>query len=413
MRVLKITDSFPYPPDTGGKIRVWHLLKEVAQHHEVTLLSLLDSADELRFLPEMQQQCDIHVETVIKQRNRSKVKVLRNLSKAILKGQPPQNGVNFYDEMARKVQDVTSDQFFDIIDIETSAMASYVEFVKNSCTQELKSCARSMRFISLQDVGASQYKRILKLQSDLFSRFWIWVNWIFLRFWEPMYMARRFDKCIVVSSLDKNLLYKANSLLDLAVVPNGVDVTQYKTLSDPFESNVILFVGLMDYEPNVDAVLFFYHEILPLIKSKIPDVHFLVVGKHPVADVRALASDPIVEVTGYVESVLPYYQRACLSVVPLRAGGGTRLKVLESLALGRPVVSTSIGCEGLRVKHNENIRVADTPADFSDEVVGLLRNPALRRHLAHRGRELVEAEYDWRAIAARLLSLYDKALCGK
>jgi glycosyltransferase involved in cell wall biosynthesis len=205
------------------------------------------------------------------------------------------------------------------------------------------------------------------------------------------------------------LLRRANPALDLAVVPNGVDTVQYTLLPESSGSKKILFVGDMHYPPNVDGAVFFCKEIFPLIKQHIPDAKLLIVGSEPANAVRALAGDDV-QVTGYVNSVVPYYQESGVSVVPLRAGGGTRLKILESMALGRPVVSTVLGCEGLAVTHGENILIADTPADFANQTAQVLNGGKGRQRLIANGRRLVEATYDWQIIAQSLLQVYDEII---
>lgn len=399
MRILLVTSNLPYPLTTGAKIRVWHLLKRVAQHHDITLLSLLDSPDEVQFLPHLQQYCQ-RVEVVVKQRQRSRKKLLLRLLRTILKGQPPRNAIAYYEEMEHKVKEVTGSQSFDIIHIEQSHMAPYIEFMNGS--------ESAARLVTLYDVGAVQQRRILKTQSGFQNRFWTWLDWFFLRRWEPAYLIRHFDKCIVVSAVDEASLRAVNPALNLVVVPNGVDTVLYNLLPEFPDSKEVLFIGKMDYPPNVDSVLFFYREIFPLIRSRVPQARLLVVGISPTSEVRALAADSAVEVTGYVEDVLPYYKRACLSVVPLRASGGTRLKILESMALGRPVVSTTIGCEGLAVVHGENILIADAPADFADQTIQLLRDNILRQRLVVNGRQLVETQYDWQIIARRIVRIYEE-----
>ena len=400
MRILLITSNSPYPPVTGGKVRAWHLLQQIARYHDVTLLSLLDSADELQAVSHLQRHC-VQVETVVKQRRRPRGKLFLRLLMTILKGQPPRNGITYYEEMRQQVHKVTSGRPFDLIQVEQSHMAPYIEFVANS--------QNGARLITLYDVGAAQYERTLKVQANLQNRFWTWLDWFFLRHWEPTYLARHFDRCIVVSAVDEALLRRANPALDVAVVPNGVDATRYNLLPINPASKEIAFIGKMNYVPNVDSILFFYREIFPLIQAQVAEARLLIVGTNPVAEVRALAADPAVAVTGYVEDIVPYYQRACLAVVPLRAGGGTRLKILESMALGRPVVSTTLGCEGLAVTHGENILIADTPADFAAQTIRLFNDEGLRQRLVTQGRCLVETTYDWQIIAQKLLQVYDQA----
>jgi polysaccharide biosynthesis protein PslH len=392
-----VTSSLPYPPTTGGKVRVWNLLKRVAQRHEVVLLSLLDSAAEMQFVPYLQQYCT-HVETVVKRRRRSRGKLLLRLLETMLKGQPPRNGIAYYEEMKPKVQELVSSQFFDVVHVEQSHMAPYIEF--------MDAANNAAYLITLYDVGAKQYERILRIQSRLQSRFLTRLDGFFLRRWEPAYVARHFRKCVVVSAVDRDLLRRANPTLDPVVVPNGVDTAQYELLPECPGSKEILLVGKMNYTPNVDGALFFYREVFPLVQEQVPLAHLLIVGTSPVPEIQALAADPAVEVTGQVEDIVPYYRRACLSTVSLRAGGGTRLKILESMALGRPVVSTTIGCEGLDVVEGEHLLIADSPEQFAEKTVRLLTDQRLRQYISTRARKLVETYYDWNEVAERLMRVY-------
>lgn len=401
MRILLITNSLPYPPSHGGKVRAWHLLRQIAQHHDVTLLSLLESASDTQFFPHLQQY-SVQVEGVVKQRRRSKKKLLPHLLRTMLKGQPRRNGLAHYEEMENKVRELTHSQHFDIIQIEQSTMAPYVEFISDTNN-------RAARLINLYDVGAAQFDSITKVQSDFRSRFWTWFDSFLLRHWESIYVASHFDKCIVVSAVDRDILRRGNPNLEPVVVPNGVDTTQQHLLPQPTASNEIIFVGNMRYMPNVDGAIFFCKEVFPLIKRKVPEVTLSLVGSTPMNVVQSLAAEDVT-VTGYVESVIPYYQQAAASVVPLRAGSGTRLKILESMALGRPVVSTTLGCEGLTVTHGENILIADSPTDFADQTIRLLTDHQLRQYLVTNARQLVETTYDWQAIAQKMLQIYDEVV---
>jgi glycosyltransferase involved in cell wall biosynthesis len=319
----------------------------------------------------------------------------------MLKGQPPRNGIAYYGEMKRKIQEIVRSQSFDIIQIEQSHMAPYIQYTADADS--------AVRLITLYDIGAPQYERILRIQGSLPSRCRTRLDAFFLRRWEPTYLARRFDKCMVVSPVDRDLLCQANPSLAPAVIPNGVDTAQYDLLPELSDSKEILFIGKMNYPPNVDGALFLHREVLPLVREQVPQARLRIVGTSPSPEIQALAADPMVEVTGEVEDVMPHYRSACLSAVSLRAGGGTRIKILESMAFGRPVVSTSLGGEGLAVTHGENILLADTPADFASWTVRLLSDQRLRQRLVGKGRRLVETTYDWEVIAQQLLQVYDEA----
>jgi glycosyltransferase involved in cell wall biosynthesis len=215
----------------------------------------------------------------------------------------------------------------------------------------------------------------------------------------------RFDCCLTVSRAQSALVTRLLPSVRPAVVENGVDCAALRPL--PHGGAALLFAGVMDYPPNADAAVFFCRSIMPLVRPLIPDAKLLIVGHSPPSQVRRLAGEPGVTVAGYVEDLIPWYSQAAVTVVPLRAGGGTRLKILESMALGRPVVSTTIGCEGLEVEHNRHILIADTPERFAGCVTRLLLDPALRDRIAAEARRLVEERYNWPAIGKRLLDVYN------
>ncbi len=188
-------------------------------------------------------------------------------------------------------------------------------------------------------------------------------------------------------------------------MPNGVDVDAYQPLSDGPEGCSLLFVGTMSYTPSVDAMQYFCGEILPRIRQS-QDVDLWIVGRDPTASVMQLQGGGVV-VTGQVADVVPYYRRCNVAIAPLRAGSGTRLKILEAMALGRPIVTTSIGCEGLNVVDERDLMIADTPAEFAARTVRLLGDHALARQLAANARRLVVDHYDWDVLAERLLGVYE------
>ncbi len=212
-----------------------------------------------------------------------------------------------------------------------------------------------------------------------------------------------------VPAWTSNYSLKANPRLQVDVIPNGVDTEKYQPLPLPPENAPpsLMFIGSMEYPPCVDAVLYFCSEILPLIRHAINAMELWIVGGEPRPEVLKLDGSAV-HVTGRVEDVVPYYQQSTVCVVPLRAGGGTRLKILEAMALGRPVVSTTIGCEGLDVVDGEHLLIADTPEQFAEKTLRLLRDRQLYQHIAANGRRLVESRYGWDKIAERLMDVYQQ-----
>ena len=180
----------------------------------------------------------------------------------------------------------------------------------------------------------------------------------------------------------------------------------------PIEPDSLVFTGLMSYRPNIDGIVYFVEEILPLIHRVRPQVKLAIVGAGAGEEVLRLAG-PQVTVTGAVPDMRAYFAGAAAAIVPLRMGSGTRLKVLEGLAMGKPMVSTSVGCEGIHVRSEDHLLIADDPSAFADAVLRALGDPALAAGLARRGRALVEREYGWASIAAHLEAFYRQVLAGK
>jgi glycosyltransferase involved in cell wall biosynthesis len=219
-----------------------------------------------------------------------------------------------------------------------------------------------------------------------------------------------FDRVLAVSDLDRETfhrLYPDSRKTPISVIPTGVDTEYFTpTPAAPGATPRIVFTGSMDWLPNVDGVLYFAREILPLIRAEAPDVVFTIVGRSPTPEVLALASQPGIEVTGRVEDVRPYLAASTVNVVPLRIGGGTRLKIFEAMAAGRAVVSTTIGAEGLPGEPDRHLMLADDPPAFAQSVVALLHDRERRMAMESAARTLVTTHYDWAAAAAH----FDKAL---
>jgi glycosyltransferase involved in cell wall biosynthesis len=219
----------------------------------------------------------------------------------------------------------------------------------------------------------------------------------------------RVDACLVTSEREEHTVRRHAPRTRTRVVPNGVDLEVFQPQETPTDPHSLVFVGTMNYRPNADAVIYLAGEILPEIWKTRPDVTLTVVGQEPPEEVRRLAG-PRIAITGWVDDVRPYVRRAAVVVTPVRIGSGTRLKVLEAFAMGKAVVSTPLGCEGIAVKDGEHLLVADNPADLAARVVRLLDDPALAIRLGMQGRALVERTYGWRAVVDDLDALHSELL---
>jgi glycosyltransferase involved in cell wall biosynthesis len=212
--------------------------------------------------------------------------------------------------------------------------------------------------------------------------------------------VRKFQHVIAVSENDRDLMSAWVDKSRISVVPTGVDLQQYRPESSPRAVGpLVMFVGAMDWEPNADAVEYFCQKIWLSILAQVPSARFRIVGRNPIRRVQRLASDSV-EVTGSVPSVLDHLREAAVVVVPLRIGGGTRLKIYEAMAAGKAVVSTSVGAEGLDVHHGTDVILADDPGAFAEATIMLLRDEELRRSYEREAARLA-AKYDWSAIGER------------
>jgi glycosyltransferase involved in cell wall biosynthesis len=223
-------------------------------------------------------------------------------------------------------------------------------------------------------------------------------------------VCRAADAVVAVSEADRDALQELAAGLAVTVIPNGVDLDFYRPGIVPplagIGPHALVFTGKMDYRPNVDAVLWFADAVLPLILAQMPDAHFYVVGQQPHARLARLSDHPAITVTGRVPDTRPYIAAAGVYVVPLRIGGGTRLKVLEAMALGQAIVSTRLGCDGFPFADGREVRFADEPAAFADAVVALLRERPTAGRLGAAARAYVAAHFGWDAIVPRLEALY-------
>lgn len=386
VKILSVTYGLPYPPNEGAKIRDFHLLREVARSEEVRVCALLKDERVTPDTTPLSKFC-ASVEPFLVPA-RSWTRHLRDAGRHAIAGRPAATYPFFFAEFAAMIRATAARHHVDLIQIEHSFLAPYIAAAPPGCRTVL----------SFHNIGQTQYERMAALHAG--NPVWRLKAWA-MRDWELAWAAK-FDRCIAVSATDARFLGPA-----AAVIENGVDCEVLRVLEPAGASKDLLFVGALGYSPNADAVRYFANEVLPLIQAREPAARLIVVGKHAGPDLKALAASGRLELHESVPDVTPYYRRAALAIVPLRAGGGTRLKILEAMALGRPVVSTPVGCEGLAVEDGRELLIAaDGPAAFADATVRLLAEPALAGRLSRRAREFVERTHDWRILGARLIELY-------
>jgi glycosyltransferase involved in cell wall biosynthesis len=224
-------------------------------------------------------------------------------------------------------------------------------------------------------------------------------------------LLHSYDHVLATSARDRDALLRLSNgtgpCAPITVIPNGVDLAYFSPMGLTREPATLIITGKMSYHANVTAVLHFCGEVLPLIRSQRPDVKLLIVGKDPAAGIARLAADPAIAVTGYVPDLRPYLARATLAVSPVLYGAGCQNKVLEAMAMGTPVVSTSVSTWGIKVEPDRDLLVADSPRDMADDVLELLSDSSKRQRLSEQARKTVETHHDWNAVVRRLEGVYD------
>jgi polysaccharide biosynthesis protein PslH len=396
MKILVITNTIPYPTTSGGALRNYNLLKRIAAHHQVWLATSLESPEELEGVPHLKEFCHEVITGLIQRK--PKISHLPGLLRYFIKGWPLELKFRECPEVGKKIHEVCLREDFDIIQIEESRMALYLEYLPKG--------QKSKKILTFYDIGFAQSARFISLEKDPWLRWRSRIYSFQMEHWEPKY-TQKFDLALTVSQADKDLLLGKNTRLRVEIIPNGVDTHTYQPLPVYSLKPNLLFIGNMSYLPCVDAAIFLVQKILPRLLENIPDIEIWIVGADPVPEVLDLAGEKV-HITGRVPDISPYYERSTLAVVPIRAGGGTRLKILEAMALGRPVVSTTIGCEGLDVVNGKHLLIADQPDDFANQIIRLIQDKDLYGRIVANAKALVSEQYDWDKISGKLMGLYEE-----
>jgi len=397
-RILFLTSELPYPPEQGGSLRTYHLLKHAAAHHAVTLLSF---AERPRETEPLEQACEDVVTVPAPMRGGGD-----RLRTLLLSRRPDMADRLASPTYTQALQRLVTNQPYDCLQVQSIEMAPYGLLVQ----EWLGDQAPKLVF---DDFNAEYLLQWRALQADsraprrwpnaLYSA----LQWQRLRRYECQ-VCQRAHAVIAVSEADAVALQKLDPTLAPVVIPNGVETSRYQPLPPPpddMQAPAVLFMGKMDFRPNVDAVLWFHRHVWPQVTLMHPSAHFYVVGKRPHPRLEPLTYDPSVTVTGYVPDVRPFMAGATVFVVPMRIGGGTRLKLLEAMAAGLPIVSTSMGAEGVDVTHDQHLCLADGADAHAQAVCDLLSDEARRRALGQRAREHA-LRWDWSRITPLLDAIY-------
>ncbi|MBI5877787.1 MAG: glycosyltransferase [Chloroflexi bacterium] len=389
MRILWLASWFPSPQDTGNKIRVFNLVRAAASRHEVTLLSFADTGDNI---DEAGLTPYAHVAGIV-QRTRPAPSRLANL-RALLSPLPRSIVLGHSPEMARCFDAEVRTGRYDLLIVCHYDNARYA--LRYTATPKL-----------LEEIETGPLRGAVALARAGPPRARAWLSWMKTRNYIAGLM-RHFNACTVASELERaNLMLGNARRCPVAVVPNVVSaaVDHANAVKNPYR---LIFNGALSFGANFQAVDYFLREVWPAVLQAEPRAELWITGRTDDATRNRVPPAQRVLFTGYLADVKPAVAEAAVCIAPLQVGGGTRLKILEAMVLGTPVVSTSKGAEGLEVRDGEHLLIGDTPEQFAAQVVRLLRDEELRDRLAANARRLVEGTYDWSVIAPKFLSLLEQ-----
>jgi sugar transferase (PEP-CTERM/EpsH1 system associated) len=388
MRILFLVPRCPYPPTRGGEITVFNFLRVLSRRHELSLVTFYDAPEEENHRSALLKFC-ARVEMV---RRPGKLAPLV-LAQTLLTRRSYAVARHASSDFAAAVAKLVREARPDVVQVETFLLGQYLRHTSGVASVLDMHNVTWLIWDRLVQVSAPWLRPAIRLQAARVRR-------------DELAVCGAVDVVAPVSDADlAELRREAGGGIRAVVVTPGVDCDLFTPVAPAVTRPEILFVGSMSYAPNVDAAEYFCREVLPLVTAEVPDVGVSLVGANPAPSVARLASD-CVRITGFVPDVRPYYAAASAVVVPLRVGGGIRMKILEGLALGAPMVSTAIGAEGLGLSNGRELLIADDPAAFAAAVVRLLREPALRAELAVRARAAAVARFSWDAVGETLTGIY-------
>jgi polysaccharide biosynthesis protein PslH len=426
MRILFLTQIVPYPPDAGPKIKTWNVLRYLAAHgHEIILASFVRQ-EEVQFVSMLEQVCKAVHAVPLK---RSRLADVGYWLRSHLTGRPFLIERDDIKCMRQVIEEELKSGQIDYIHADQLSMAQYALPYSRQTAQhngrhdDNNQISRSP--ILVFDAHNAVWTIVERMQQNL--------PWVLrplanmeakrVKLYEGMLMSI-FDHILAVTEIDRMALLDAASLVGgqyqvdkpngnvqtpVTVTPIAVDTGNIQPVTRQSGSKTILTLGTLHYPPNADGIRWFLHEVFPMIRKSIPDASLTIVGKNPPDDLiqSAHQNSKFVTVTGYVPDLRPHLQASAVVVIPVRAGSGMRVRILDAFAFGMPVVTTTVGLEGINAHHGTHVLVADTAEDFAENVVHLLQDENLQATLSTNGRRLVEECYDWKVALNSMDSIYN------
>jgi glycosyltransferase involved in cell wall biosynthesis len=397
MKILLTCKEFPHSQVIGGPIIIYNRLKYLSKNHSVSLAAFYKD-EERKHIPSVQEYCH-DLRLIPLPPKRSPLSVFKDYFFSPV----PHYFLRVHksQEMSKAIAEMVAKDRYDFVIAEYSVMGQFIH--RNPLlppVRRIMSVHECYYLARLKDFrhhpwGRRRLKEVINLKG--------------LKKYE-FDMYEEADKVLTLTPQGKEELLDIRSTLDIGIVPHGVDVEHFSFSYPDKEEKSIIFVGNYLHYPNADAVLYFAGEIWPRVKMKSPELKFYIVGQAPPPEIKKLEEDPSIVVTGRVDDVTPYLAKSTVFICPVRLGGGFRGKILEAMAIGRPIVATSLGAEGIPAQNGKNIILADNPEDFVQGIDRLLQDGSLYNKISRLGRELVEDKYAWGKGVEVLESILDKMM---
>ena len=403
MHILFLTQILPFPPTSGPKVKTWHVLRYLADcGHKITLVSFV-RPEEVPYVDEVKKVCAaVHTVPV----GRSKMADLYYFLRSQVTGRPFLVERDDLSGVRSLVYQIVSSQAVDVIHADQLTMAQFafplpvqngqkpfLVFDAHNAVWTITERMKENAAFYLKLPLILETKRIMEYEARI---------------------VRDFDATLAVTEPDRlallNALHQQNfeGPVPISVIPIGVDTRLIKPVQQVSDSLNILTMGTLYYPPNADGIRWFIQEVFPLIRQQIPAAKLTIIGKSPPKDFLKLAANPEsgIVTTGFVPNLDPYFAESAVTVVPVRAGGGMRVRILEAFARAVPVVTTTVGAEGIDARPGVEVSIADSPSEFASAVIRILQDKELRERLAVNGRRLAEEKYDWHVVLKELDNVY-------
>jgi hypothetical protein len=393
MKILFVCHRFPFPPQRGGKIRPFNVIRHLGQHHDVTVASPVRTDGELEAGAGLVNHCSRVITAKISP-SAALARMLVRLPTAV----PSSMGYFYSPDLARRITAELTRTRFDLIFVHCAFVAAYVS--------EVTSAKKVLDFGDMDSQKWLAYANARAFPLSLGYQ----VDGNKLRRAEAR-LATKFDLCTCTTPGELEVLRSYNTGVPVDWFPNGVDTDYFRPGAAPYDPDTVCFVGRMDYYPNQEGVIDFCRDVLPRLRARRPGVALRIVGAAPSARIRDLGRLPGVTVTGSVPDVRPYVQAAAVSIAPLRIARGTQNKILEAMAMGVPTISSVAASKGVDAEPGRHLLTASGPQEFAESVLRLLENPGERTRIAEAARARVLSHHNWRSSMARLDRLIDEH-CG-